>query len=151
MTLVPLCRHPNSTPNLVEPGDDDLETLATSGHNEEDGDNDNNRTDLGNLRADDDDDDEDDNKGPITGKTYTQQQYWNYVNDYLEYIRTELFADITDRSVRNAKTMQCVLTAVSHPSNQLIMLLDYSTRLYRLTCSITGVAARDPLHQVANF
>ena len=111
MTLVPLRRRPNSTPCLVDPGDDDSETLATSGHHEEDGDIDINRTDLGNLGANDDDNDE----GPITGKTYTQQQYWNYVDDYLEYIRTELFANITDRSARNAKMMQCVRTAVLHP------------------------------------
>ncbi|KAH9165168.1 hypothetical protein EDB89DRAFT_2077155 [Lactarius sanguifluus] len=44
--------------------------------------------------------------GPITGKQYTQQQFWNYVDDYLEYIRTDLFKDIPDRPMRNSKIMQ---------------------------------------------
>ncbi|KAH9175920.1 hypothetical protein EDB89DRAFT_2131094 [Lactarius sanguifluus] len=44
--------------------------------------------------------------GPITGKQYTQQQFWNYVDDYLEYIRTDLFKDIPDRPTRNSKIMQ---------------------------------------------
>ena len=107
--LVPLRRRPNSTPNLTEPRDDDSETLATDGHNNEDGDNDNDRTDLDDDGANEDNKD---NEGPITGKTYTPQQYWNYVDDYLEFIRTELFADITDCSVRNAKMTQYVLAVL---------------------------------------
>ncbi|KAH9079602.1 hypothetical protein EDB83DRAFT_2514103 [Lactarius deliciosus] len=47
-----------------------------------------------------------DHSRPITGKTYTQQQFWNYVDDYLEYIRTELFKDIPDRSTRNSKIIE---------------------------------------------
>ena len=109
--LVPLRRRPNSTPNLMEPRDNDSETLATEGHNE-DGDNNNDKTNSDDVRADDDNDED---EGLITGKTYTQQQYWNYVDDYLEYIRTELFADVTDHSARNAKMTQCILIVVSHP------------------------------------
>ena len=113
MTLVPLRKLPKSTPNITELRDDDSETLAADDRYE-DGDNDNDGFDLDDDGANEDDEDD---KGPITGKTYTPQQYWNYVDDYLEYIRTELFADITDRSVRNAKMMQyvLVLAVISHP------------------------------------
>ncbi|KAI9434380.1 hypothetical protein H4582DRAFT_2081112 [Lactarius indigo] len=57
-------------------------------------------------RNNEDSEDNPDPMTPITRKQYTHQQFWNYIDDYLEYIRTELFADITDRSVRSSRIMQ---------------------------------------------
>jgi hypothetical protein len=49
-------------------------------------------------------DDDDSSSGtPITGKEYTPLQFWNYVDDYLEYIRTVPFASIQDSAERNRK------------------------------------------------
>ena len=73
--------------------DNDLETLAEDGHDESD-----NRTD--NIGADKEDMDE-----PITKKEYTSLQYWNYVDDYLDLIRSDA-ANVTDRAERRSQIMQ---------------------------------------------
>jgi hypothetical protein len=98
--LVPLHKLPKSTP---EARDNDSETVAADGHN---GDDDG----INNTGVDDEDGEDD--QGPITGKTYTQQQYWNYVNDYLEYIWTDHFTKVVDHSARQSEILQCVLILV---------------------------------------
>lgn len=127
--LVPLRRRPNSTPEVR---DNDSETVATDGHDGDDS-----------VRVDEEDGVDD--QGPITGKMYTQQQYWNYVDDYLEYIRTTLFTDIMDRSERQSQMLQCVLILVLVSFTLLITLLGCSMKHCRSTCTITGMAAEDPL------
>lgn len=74
--------------------DNDADTLAEDGH---DGDDD--RTDNVGVHEEEDVDE------PITKKVYTQHQYWNYVDDYLDLIRSD-FAHITDRAERHAQMMQ---------------------------------------------
>lgn len=36
----------------------------------------------------------------ITGKEYTPQQFWNYVDDYLEHVRTVPLVDVPDPTTR---------------------------------------------------
>ncbi|KAI9439260.1 hypothetical protein H4582DRAFT_2075924 [Lactarius indigo] len=86
---------PDHSPNLVGLKRNELEALGA-------------RTDEGQSADNGDYDDgneADDNDGgvAITGKEYTPQQFWNYVDDYLEYIRTDLFAGLPDSATWNHK------------------------------------------------
>jgi hypothetical protein len=51
-----------------------------------------------------DDNNQDDNSA-ITGKHYTQHQFWNYVDDYLNFIHTRLFQNLTDPDARRSKVI----------------------------------------------
>jgi hypothetical protein len=46
---------------------------------------------------------DDDDSTAITGKEYTPMQFWNYVDDYLDYIYTVPFAEIPDSATRERK------------------------------------------------
>ncbi|KAI9441533.1 hypothetical protein H4582DRAFT_2073701 [Lactarius indigo] len=87
--------HPKQSPNLVGLKCSELEALGTragEGQSADNGDN-NDEYNINN-----------DNRAvTITGKEYTPQQFWNYVDDYLEYIRTELFAGLPDPATWNRK------------------------------------------------
>ncbi|KAF8257017.1 hypothetical protein EI94DRAFT_1819380 [Lactarius quietus] len=65
------------------------------------GDNDNNDNDG--VKNDLEGDNNNNSDTAITGKEYMQQQFWNYVDNYLEYIRTVAFADIQDSTARTCK------------------------------------------------
>jgi hypothetical protein len=61
---------------------------------------------LGALEASDDnnsgseDEDDCDDRTAITRKEYTLQQFWNYIDDYLEHVRTVPLVDIPDSTTR---------------------------------------------------
>ncbi|KAN0125419.1 hypothetical protein V8E53_015506, partial [Lactarius tabidus] len=101
--LRPLRKRPNHTCNLVGLKSNELDTLSASMSESlgapASGDGNDNSTEP-NLEGDDDDSS---SGTPITGKEYTLLQFWNYVNDYLEYIRTVPFASIQDSAERNCK------------------------------------------------
>ena len=59
-----------------------------------------------------------DNGIAITGKRYTPNQFWNYVDDYLNFIHTELFKDYMDPATkRNKITWYDFLSSRSHTSS----------------------------------
>ncbi|KAH9028852.1 hypothetical protein EDB85DRAFT_2147632 [Lactarius pseudohatsudake] len=90
-------RKRNPTDNLTGvagPGDDTSDTPSQA-------DNDGRNVDNSGWNNEDSEDDPDPS-GPITKKQYTHQQFWNYVDDYLEFIRMDLFRDIADRTERNS-------------------------------------------------
>ena len=66
-----------------------MDTLVEDGHNGDD-----NRTDNIGVHE------EEDMGELITKKVYTQHQYWNYVDDYLNLIRLD-FAHIMDHAERH--------------------------------------------------
>ncbi|KAF8268662.1 hypothetical protein EI94DRAFT_1700075 [Lactarius quietus] len=97
--LIPLCQRPN-TSNL-----DNSSLSTTNGghstptHGDHNADDDSNCGNAGHNNNNDDDDD----GTAITGKHYTQDQFWNYVDDYLVLIHTELFPSVTDPLSRHRK------------------------------------------------
>ncbi|KAF8266579.1 hypothetical protein EI94DRAFT_1802961 [Lactarius quietus] len=98
--LIPLCKCPKNTRNLVGLKSNELDALSASMSVSE-----------GASGDEDDDGIENDLEGgsdndtniAITGKEYTPLQFWNYVDDYLEYIHTVLFAGIQDPAARDRK------------------------------------------------
>lgn len=91
--LIPLHRRPNTNANS--------DNTTTRGHDSPTcGDYD---AENGSECGDDGHNDEDDDCTPITGKDYTQHQFWNYVDDYLNLIHTKLFQDMLDTAARHSK------------------------------------------------
>ncbi|KAH9032840.1 hypothetical protein EDB84DRAFT_1561854 [Lactarius hengduanensis] len=88
------CNPTDNLTGVAGPGDDTSDTPAQA---DDDGRNVDN-SDWNNENSEDDPDP----SGPITKKQYTHQQFWNYVDDYLEFIWMDLFHDITDRTERNS-------------------------------------------------
>ncbi|KAH9008939.1 hypothetical protein EDB83DRAFT_2531441 [Lactarius deliciosus] len=85
---------PKHSPDLVGLRRSDLEALGA-------------RMSGGQSASDNNDDEieaDDDNEViEITKKEYTTQQFWNYVDDYLAYIRTDLFKELSDPAALNRK------------------------------------------------
>jgi hypothetical protein len=59
------------------------------------------------------DDNDNDSNTPITGKEYSQHQFWNYVDDYMDFIQTTLFKDTTDAVAHRGKVLWYGITIIS--------------------------------------
>ena len=59
------------------------------------------------------DGDDDDSSTPITGKEYSQHQFWNYVDDYMEFIQTTLFKDMMDPVAHRGKVLWYGIAIIS--------------------------------------
>ena len=95
------------------------------------------RDDYGDDNSDFGDDGHDDHTDngdvAITGKHYSQHQFWNYVDDYLSFIHTELFQELADPADRCNKVIWYDLFSYCS-ANVLIISLGSSGRCYKLTC-----------------
>jgi hypothetical protein len=97
--LVPLCHRPSTNFNSDNAGSstaNEGRSTPTCGHNAD------NLSECGDDGHNNNDGDDEDGT-PITGKQYTQHQFWNYVDDYLTFIHTELFQKVTDTAARRGK------------------------------------------------
>ncbi len=77
--LVPMCRHDDILSTQIS----DIQASDVNGDNAND-----NGSDDGNYYEV-----EDEECTPVTGKSYNVYQFWNYVDDYMQYIRTDFFED----------------------------------------------------------
>jgi hypothetical protein len=89
----------------------------------------------------------------ITGKEYTPLQFWNYIDDYLEYVHSVPYKDIRDSAARKHKIDWYGFTISIHFIGDCLIVSSGSSRWHcKLTCAITGVVPSYPLHhQTTHF
>jgi len=100
VALIPLRRRPNPSFNSDNPNS----RATTNGNLSTPTDGDDNMDNYSEC-GDDGHHNDDDGSTAITGKEYTQLQFWNYVDDYLNLIHTELFQDVTDAVTKRGKVV----------------------------------------------
>ncbi|KAF8259983.1 hypothetical protein EI94DRAFT_1706654 [Lactarius quietus] len=91
VALIPLRQHPSANFNADDPNSRAMTSTPACGDENADS-----FSECGNDGHPDDDDD----STAITGKDYTQLQFWNYVDNYLNLIHTNLFQDVADPVTR---------------------------------------------------
>ncbi|KAF8263308.1 hypothetical protein EI94DRAFT_1807452 [Lactarius quietus] len=94
--LIPLCQRPNANFNADDPNSRAMTSTPACGDE---------NADSYSECGDDGHPDDDDDSTAITGKDYTQLQFWNYIDDYLNLIHTDLFQDVADPVIRRGKVI----------------------------------------------